>query len=364
MLETIREYAFEKLQESEDAAETLGRWSEYFVALADTAYAEIQGPEQALWIARLDEDHDNLRETLARAKEMGDGELVLRLAVDLAQFRTSRGYLTEGRVALEEALAVGTDPKLRARALHAAGFIALNQGLHDEAEALLEEGWSLARELDDAELTGRLLLTLAAAVSDRDETRAEALYAELLTFVEDNGEERFARAFINLAEFALRRGEYASAEQYSKKSLLLLQEEGDTWASALALGNLGLALLGLGREAEACERLGESLRLHETIGDKLSIAANLSVLASVIVERGELERAARLLAQSDLLLGEIEAELPPGLEGALHERTLVRVRAELDDFETVWAQGREMTVGEAVAEALIVATSPPSSPAT
>jgi predicted ATPase/class 3 adenylate cyclase len=356
MLETIREYALEKLGEGEDAAEMLDRRAEYFVGLADDAYAEIRGPQQLLWMDRLEKDHDNLRETLAWAKGTGDGELQLRLAVDLAHFRSSRGYLTEGRLALEDALAVGKDPKLRARALHSAGFMALNQGLHDEAETLLEEGLTLARELDDVELTGSLLLTLAAAVSDRDEARAETLYGELLTFVTDNGEERFPRAFINLSEFALRRGEYASAEQYSRKSLLLLEEEGDTWSTALALGNLGLALLGLGRETEACERLAESLRLHERIGDKLSIAAGLTTLASVIAERGELERAARLLAHSDLLLGEIEAELPPGVERTLHERTLVRVRAEVDDFETVWSQGRELTVGEAVAEALIAAT--------
>jgi predicted ATPase len=352
MLETIREFALEKLNESEDVAKTLDRRSEYFVGLADEAYAEIRGSEQALWMDRLEDDHDNLRETLARAKGMGDGDLELRLAVDLAQFRTSRGYLTEGRLALEEALAVGKDPKLRARALHAAGFMALNQGLHDKAETLLEEGWTLAGELDDVELTGSLLLTLAAAVSDRDEARAEALYKELLTFVEESGEERFPRAFINLAEFALRRGEYAKAELYSRKSFLLLREEGDTWSQALALGNLGLALLGLGRKAEANERLADSLRLQASIGDKLSIAAGLSALASIIAERGELGRAARLLAQSDLLVGEIGAVLPPGLEGALHERTLVRVRGELDDFETVWSQGREMTLDEAVAEAL------------
>jgi predicted ATPase len=352
MLETIRGFAIEKLKESKDFAETLEGWSEYFVGLADEAYAEIRGSEQALWMDRLEDDHDNLRETAARAKEVGDGELELRIAVDLAQFRTSRGYFTEGRLALEEALAVGKDPKLRARALHAAGFMALNQGLHDKAETLLEEGWTLARELEDVALTGSLLLTLAAAVSDRDEVRAEALYKELLTFIEENGEERFPRAFINLAEFALRRGEYARAELYSRKSFLLLREEGDTWSTALALGNLGLALLGLGRKAEACERLAESLRLQASIGDKLSIAAGLSALASVIAERGELERATHLLAQSDRLLGEIDAVLPPGLEGALHEQTLARVRSELDGFETVWSQGRDMTVDEALAEAL------------
>jgi tetratricopeptide (TPR) repeat protein len=108
-------------------------------------------------------------------------------------------------------------------------------------------------------------------VSDRDETKAEALYGELLIFVEENGEEHFPNAFVNLADFALRRSDHASAEQYSKKSLLLLGEEGDAWLTALALGNLGLALLGLGRESEAHERLGESLRLQESIGDKTAL---------------------------------------------------------------------------------------------
>ena len=357
MLETIREYALEKLEESEDAAATVARHTDYFVRLADEADPGLDWLSDFTWLDRLEQEHDNVRTALARVRELGQGELELRLAVNLGAFRTTRGYLAESRLSLEQALVVGKDPKLRARALQQAGFMALLQGRHDEAEALLEEGWRLAQQLDDVELTSHLLLTLAGAVSDRDEARADALYNELLVFVQEHGEERFPTAFLNLADFALRRGDHASAAQHSRKCLLFLGEEGDASTRALALGNLGLALLGLGREAEAWEQLADSLHRHVSIGDRHGIATSLSALASVIAERGELERATRLLAHADLLLGEMEAEISGlGLEGALHERTLARARAEVEEFETVWSQGREMTLREAVAEALGEAT--------
>jgi predicted ATPase len=363
MLETIREYTLEKLRESNDAAATPTWHTDYFVKLAERAYRLIQRPDQATWLDRLEREHDNFRAALARVRENGEGELELRLAEALSWFWIKRGYLTEGRLSLEHALAVGRDPKLRARALHEAGFMATNQGRHDEAEALLEEGWRLARQFDDVDLTAHLLLTLAGVVSDRDVAKAEALYRELLRFVEENGgEERFPDAFVNLADFALRRGDYTSAEEYSQKCLELQGEEGDASTKALALGNLGLALLGLGRQTEACERLAESLRLDASVGDKYGIASVLSTLAYVIALQGEFERAGHLLAKAELLLDEIEAELPVGLEGGLHERALARVRAEVDDFESVWSQGQAMSTQEAVAEALGQSSaSPPAS---
>jgi non-specific serine/threonine protein kinase len=353
MLETIREYAQERLAERDDTVATLTRCTQYFVNLAEHAYPHATGPDPAASFDRLEREHDNFRATLARVRGTREYEVELGLAVALQPFRLARGYLTEGRVSLMEALALAGDSPLRARALHHAGLIALTQGRHDEAEALLEEAWTLARQTDDISLTARLLLTLAGAVSVRDETKAEALYEELLVFMQEHGEEHFPKAFVNLGDFALRQGDYARARQYSQRSLQLLGEQGDVSARALALGNLGLALLGLGREAEAWEQLAGSLRLHASIGDKHGIATDLSALASVIAGRGELERAARLLAHADLLLGEIEADISGlGLEGALYERTLARARADVEDFETVWSQGQEMTLPEAIAEAL------------
>ena len=351
MLETIREYALEKLAEGADAPNTLTRRTDHFLRFAEEAYPHLSARNQGVWFDRLEEEHDNLRSALAHARATGEGEVELRLAVALAPLRLRRGYLTEGRVSLEHALSVPGDPNLRASALHQAGFIAVNQGLHEEAEAFLEEGWTLARELDDSKLTASLLLTLAGVVSDRDEARAKELFDELLAFVAEHPNERFPNAFLNLADFALRRGDYEGARAYSEQSLLLLADEGDPWATALALANLGMALLGLGKEREAWERFGDSLRLYQSLRDHHGTAAVLSALATAVAERGEIERATRLLAHAELMLEETEAQLT-GLEGMLHERTLARARSECEDFESEWLRGRTMTSEEAVADAL------------
>jgi tetratricopeptide (TPR) repeat protein len=306
---------------------------------------------QGVWFDRLQEDHDNLRAALAHARDTGDSEVELRLAVALGPLRLRRGYLTEGRISLEHALSVPGPPHLRASAFHQAGFIAVNQGLNDAAEAFLEEGWKVARELDDPALTASLLLTLAGVVSDRDEAKAEALYDELLAFVTEHPDERFPNAFLNLADFALRRGDYEGAKEYSERSLRLLEEEGDPWAVALGFANLGLALLGLGMEREAWERFGDSLRLYQSVGDHHGTAAVLSTLAAAIAERGEIERATRLLAYVELMLEETEAQLT-GLEGNFHARTLARIRGECNDFDSQWSRGRAMTTSEAVVEAI------------
>jgi predicted ATPase len=351
MLETIREYALEKLEESAGALNTLGRRTAHFLRFAEEANPHLTTRDQGVWFDRLEEEHDNLRAALVHARETGDGEVELRLAVAVAPLRLRRGYLTEGRVSLEHALSVPGDPNLRASAFHQAGFIAVSQGLNDEAEAFLEEGWRLARELDDSQLAASLLLTLAGVVSDRDEAKAEALYEELLAFVVEHPDERFPNAFINLGDFALQRGDYEGAREYSEQSLRLLELGGDPWATALALSNLGMALLGLGRDREARERFGDSLELYQSLRDDHGTASVLSTLAAAIAERGEIERATRLLAHVELILEETEAQLT-GLERMIHERALARAREGCEDFGSEWLRGRAMTIEEALAEAL------------
>jgi predicted ATPase len=361
MLETIREYASEKLDERADAPGTVSRRTAHFLRFAEEAYAHLRARDQGVWFDRLEKEHDNIRAALVHAREIGDGDVELRLAVAVAPLRLRRGYLTEGRTSLEHALSLPGDPHLRATAFHLAGFIAVNQGLREEAEAFLEEGWRLARELDDNQLAASLLLTLAGVVSDRDEAKAEALYEELLAFVAAHPDERFPNAFINLADFALQRGDYDGAREYSEESLRLLEEGGDLWATALALANLGAALLGLGRDREARERFGDSLELYRSLRDQHGMATILSTLAAAIAEHGEIERATRLLAHVELMLEETEAQLT-GLEGILHERALSRVRGECEDFDSEWLRGRAMTLEEAVAEAFGDRVARPSAP--
>jgi predicted ATPase/class 3 adenylate cyclase len=351
MLETIREYALERLAEQVDEAATVGRHTDYFLRFAEEAYPHLEGADQRVWMSRLDPEHDNLRAALAHAREAGDGEVELRLALAIAPFRVRRGYLSEGLLSLEHALAVSRHGQLRAQALHYAGWTAAIQGQNDKAEALLAEGLAVARQFDDHKRTARLLLTFAGIVSDRDEDEAQALYDELVSFMAEHPDERFPAAFLNLADFALRRGDYESARDFSTRSIALLREEGDPWSLALSIANHGLALLGLHQDEKALEELREALRLQESLEDTHGIATILSALAATFAARGEFERATRLLASAEHMLEDTESKLT-GFEATLHDRTLERARAECDDFDAEWVRGRAMTKDEALAEAL------------
>jgi tetratricopeptide (TPR) repeat protein len=288
---------------------------------------------------------------LAHARDLGDGNIELRLAVAIGPLRLRRGYLSEGRASLEHALSVSGDPTLRATALHQAGFIARMQRLDDEAEILLKEGLKLARELDDHPLTAKLLVTLAGLVSERDEAGAQILYDELLALVAQHPEERFSNAFINLADFAGRRGDFVSARDYSVLGVRLLREEGDSWGLAMALGNLGVALLQLGEKAEAEKHFVEALLLHEGIGDAFGTLALLSELGVAAIERDQIQRGIHLLAYVERVIEETEVSLFGG-DAILHERAIARARSECRAFESEWSRGRSMTKEQAFVEAL------------
>jgi predicted ATPase len=365
MLETIREYALERLAEQADRPDTVSRHTDYFLRLAEEAYPHSDGPEQRVWFDRLDPEHDNLRAAVARARAARDGEVELRLAVAVAPFRIRRGYLFEARQSLANVLSVPGPLELRALAFHHAGWTAFLQGVNDEAETLMREGLTLARELGEPKLIARQLLTLAGIVSDRDEQMAQALYDQLLVFIEQHPEERFPSAFLNLADFAVQRGDYESAKDFSLQGIELCREKEDPWALALAIANHGLALLGLGQTEEALGHFCEALRLQESVQDTIGVATMLSVIAAPAAERGETERAIRLLATAEHMFEDMEAELT-GFEARLHERTVARARAECPHFDAEWSRGRAMSKEEAVAEALGEAaeerTSPGGSP--
>ena len=352
MLETIREFALEGHDERADAHETLMKRTDYYVRVAEEAYQKHRSAAQGEWLDRLDPEHDNIRAAIAHAREMGDGELELRLALAVAQFRIRRGYFSEVLADLERALQFPGRPDLRARALHLAGWTASIFGRSNDGERLLREGLALARELGDPKLIVEELYTLAAMVSDRDQVEAQPMYDELLELVEQHPEDRFPRAFVNLGDFALRRGDYARARDVSARGIELAREVDDPWPLALALSNHGEALLGLGSAEEAMEDFREALRVMQTTQDAHGVALMLSSIGVAAVEIGNLERGIRLLACADVLVvEELEADFT-GYEGELHEQAVAKARETCGQFEAEWARGRALTREEALAEAL------------
>jgi non-specific serine/threonine protein kinase len=184
MLETIHEYAREKLQQSGEAEEIGRAHTEYFLALAEEAEPELTGPDQAEWLERLEAEHDNLRAALSRSLEGEEPEeLGLRLANALSYFWFVRGYWSEGRGWLEEALAGNADAPspARAKVLKMLALLAVEQGDHERAEACAEEALALYRGLGDQKGAADSLCELGwASLYQGDYEQAEALLEESL----------------------------------------------------------------------------------------------------------------------------------------------------------------------------------------
>jgi predicted ATPase len=349
MLETIREFALERHGERSDAVETLRRRNDYYVRLAEEAYRHREGSSQGKWLELLDPEHDNLRAAIAHAREVRDGELELRLALAVAPFRVRRGLFSEVLSDLERALVFSGRPDLRAQAMHLAGWTASIFGRASDAEHFLRDGLALARELGDPQLVVQMLYTLAGMVSDRDEVEAQLLYDELLELIERHPDERFPGAFVNLADFALRRRDYESARVFSARGIEVAREVDDPWPLSLALSNHGEALLELGSAHEAIEDFREALGVMQDAQDTHGMAMMVSSIGVAAVEVGKLECGIRLLAWAAAQIEELEADFT-GYEGALHDQAVAKARQMCDRFDAEWDRGRAFSRDEALAE--------------
>src|SRR5439155_15961993 len=201
-LGTIREYACEKLAESGDEDASLRAHAAYYLAFVEAAEPELTGPNQALWLKRLESDHDNLRAALRHSMEAGLGETALCMASALWAFWLARGYLGEGRRWLEEALSkAGAEAStVRAKALHGAGLLAHYQGDYTHAEALCTESLALSRQAGDERGVGSALSGLAlTARTTGDYATAQSTFEQALEIFRRLGDrQRVARTLNRL----------------------------------------------------------------------------------------------------------------------------------------------------------------------
>ena len=360
MLETIREYAAERLEASGEAETPRRRHAEYFLALAEQAAPELLGPRQGAWLDRLEREHDNLRAALAWALERGEEALGLRLAAVLGHFWAVRGYLGEGQGLLERALARWPEAPapLRAEALSATGHLAYIRCEFDQAAALHEESLSLRRALGDRRgvaLSLHYLGRVAHYQGDLDQ--AAALYDESLAIRRALGDERGVALSLNSSGVLARdRGDDERARTLYEESLALFRALGDTWGIGLLLNNLAR----VARDGEDWERTtalcAESLAVFRAVGDPHGIAWVLSNLVVVAQRRGAWELAARLYGAAETIreaLGAGPLSLSPS-ERAKYEAAVAATRDRLGDsaFGAALAAGRELAPEQVAGAAL------------
>jgi predicted ATPase len=410
MLETLREYVVERLT-AKGELERLRDWHAwYYLGVVEAAELGLRGHEQLLWLARLDEDRDNIRSALEwsrlRAKEgvmvnphaffEGEGPtspgrheemlssmpgpgvglpaivLCLRLAAALRPYWEWRGYLIEGRSWLGAALAIPLAEEAsemaleaRAKALSEAARLWCLQNDQTRSIELAEESIALWRQLDNSSGLATALLHRGWAAHAMGEYElAKSLYLEGMELLSPAGDTWLrAQILCYLAAAAGFTSDFEQMRSYYRQGMELFEQVGDTIAVADFLKDQGGMTILEGNYTEAIDCLVRSIRLCYELGHKQFVATGLGSLSYAVGLRGEPEPvlasiySARIGGAAESLLDRIG--LTPWTKTnslAQLARQFIRSRVDEESYKAAWAEGRALTIEQAVDLACQVAS--------
>jgi predicted ATPase/DNA-binding CsgD family transcriptional regulator len=399
MLETIREFARDRLAASGEVPVLQRRHALYYLRLAERAEPELLGPGQSVWLACLEQDHDNFREALRYCEEAGFAEPAFRLAAALWWFWANRGHVGEGRERLARLLSrfpsrASSSPRTaaRARALRAAGNLAAVQNDHATARHYHEEALDLFRLLEDAfgvAATGEALGVIAGRQGDYPAARVflqeaveraraagdpftlgVALY-NLAIVLHQQGDYPTARrlleecvevkraaglpAHVGIIELTIGliaqdEGNFEAARSHFELSLALCREGGDLRSEALARAHLGSLVGTLGEYPAAHDHLKASVAIWQELGDMAGVVLVLERFAELAVRRGRSERALRLAGAAAALRDSLRVPLTADSQARL-ERALEPARRLLEPpvARNAWKEGWALSPNDAIA---------------
>ncbi len=397
MLEAIREYAREQLSLSSDLDDAESRHSDHFLAVAERAKEMLTGPDQASWLERLDAEQDNLRAVFERAIVTSDADTALRLGAALWRFWGQRGHLSEGRAAVERALALkgDVDDAVRATALRYLGNLALDLNEFSVARRHFTESLAIWRRLGDQEgiasalnglgLVGRELgeygwareqlnealsiwstggddsgIAIAqhnlgrVAAAEGEYEQAQEHYEQALELRRQLGDaDGVAYSLWVLGNVILLRGDVQAAETHYRESIAIFRDLGDRQGEAYILHGLARAAAQTGDDLEALKLFRDVITLRQSLGERNEMVESIESIAAVVSRRGHVERSVRLLAAT-ASLREATSLAPTTAERQEQEQTLAIARRTLTNsaFAEAWAAGQLLSLDQATAEAL------------
>jgi non-specific serine/threonine protein kinase len=357
LLEPVRQYARERLEESEEAEEVMHRHAEFFLALAEEAAPQLAGAQQQDWAERLEVDHDNMRAALSWSLER-ESETALRLAGALARLWEMRAHFLEGSSWLEAALRQSgrAEAATRAKLMSEAGTFAFHRADFDRAIVLHGEALELYRQEEDDSGVAFALVCLGAQYAEMgDHESAAPFFEEGMAHSRSIGDKRTtAGALHNLADVERQRGNFERAKALGMESIALAREIEDTWLTAMCVGWVGMLSVWSDEEHDQGEGyLKEALALNRELGNWAYVAYCLEGFAGLAGARGQGARAARLWGTVDALRISIGAPLPPEPR-PYYERSMAAARTLLGEaaWEAAFAEGRAMSAEEATEYAL------------
>jgi tetratricopeptide (TPR) repeat protein len=300
MLETIREYALERLTASGDEPVTRRAHAAYGLVLAEEGASE-PGQERTGALHRFDAEHGDFRAALDHLTQNADAEWGLRLATALFGFWETREYLAEGRERLDTLLKLpGATPRTRARALFAAGVLAGEQGDYAAAQSHLGESLQIDRELDDTRGIAVALNAMAVNALERgDAEAARSLFEEALALWRSFGDSvAVARSLSNLANVAKVQRDYATARSLHEETLSIFRDMGDPTGVAWALNHQADAARAQEDVGAARALYEESLAAFRDLGDRWGIAGTLDDLGNLARDQADFAGARAFYEES------------------------------------------------------------------
>lgn len=361
MLETIREYALERLKAKGELAIMQRRHAEYFATWAGQAEIQLHGPDQVVWLARLEQEMGNLRVALTWLLATGQVAEAAAMACALRVFWQRHGHYSEGLNWLRQALAQMTEKPvpdtLRARALQATAALAYRQGDWQRAREWLMESLALFKATSDRPGMTRVLFELGwIAVDQANWAEAARFNEESLLLAQEAGDPcAVHQALTNLGWTQMCVGQRDAAAVLFDEAYELAQRVGHTKGVAVSLANLGWIALYQGDAVRAATLAQESLRLCHLLGERELLAECLEILAVTAVEAGEISRAVQLGGAAEAAWEALHLTRPRTQDAAWPYsqavKTMHQQLAEAD-FKTAWRQGRTMNPDALVGFAL------------
>ncbi len=357
MLQVIREYAMERLQESGEADEIRGRHAQAFLDLAQAAAPNVFGADQKKWLDRLEMDHDNFRAAFDWSQSHGDVTCALSLGAAFWRFWQMRGHLREGRARIESVLAMpgsNDHPAERARALEAAGGVAYWMADLKAAAVFYNECLELARAGGDKKALAEALYNASfpSLVDQSDiegslrlSEEAAALYREL------GNELGIARSLWGVGNaWHLKKRDDMAASALDEQLAILRRLGSDRFSLGWAIHTRFNVAIGLGDIAGAEKLIAEGLTIFAAAGDVSAIVIFLDNAASLAKTKGETTRAIRLAgaaARYQQATGAALAEIINVNEGRTWEEIVTT-----PEEKQAWAEGQAMSIEQAVDYAL------------
>jgi tetratricopeptide (TPR) repeat protein len=359
MLQTIREFAAERLAASDEVRLVRDSHAAWVVDLTVEASRGLFGPDEIHWLNRLDLEHDNIRSALNWLIDSGNAARARAITSSIWWFWATRGYGREALIWIEQALADGAraadgDPD-RIDTLSGASWIAGIHGQADRALRYAEQAAALARDGSDDAALARALFMLSFTKGGVGEHVAAATYAaEALALFRRVGDREWIPFALNRMGIAKQeQSDYAGAAALYEEALGRWRDVGHPWGIGTGLLNLGLVSHVLGDTKRAAVLFRECVPLAVMEGDRWGLMELFSGLADIAVQAGDASLGAQLLGAADRIQTELGIELQSYV-AQIRTRALETARSALgaEAFANAWDKGRALSLDEAIAAAM------------